>query len=218
MSTGKAIRWGIVPVVAAFVLALLPMAAMAEDVPTFQPSEVKIVKVIKGSPEAPVAGDQFGFTITGLGYEDANGNLIAGTTAPMINSVTSPAAIAMNATSTETNVISDNHQTQTITFANIDWPKNFPHAGVYEYRVVESGVTDGTVNVNGHHYNASVNAYLMRIYVVNDAASSSAGTGLKIQAVTLEDTDDGQKVDQMEFTNRYDQNAALTITKKVTGD
>lgn len=179
-------------------------------------SDVKIVKHVQASPEAPIANDRFTFTFQGLGYEDADGNLVSGSSAPSIPNLTTPAVGEMDS------------NTQDIEATGISFPANFPHAGVFQYEVTEYGSSTQIITTGGHNYHPSQAKYLMRVYVVNN------GDNLSISRVTMqvetpdyvygdEPTDEqnetvDEKVSQMDFTNRYDGRASLVIRKDVTGD
>ena len=81
----------------------------------------------------------------------------------------------------------------------------FPHAGLYEYTVSE---TAGIEN-NGITYDMA--SYNLRVYVVNNEDGS-----LEVRSITAEK--DGEKQNELSFTNTYRKNSSLTISKKTEGE
>ena len=80
----------------------------------------------------------------------------------------------------------------------------FPHAGLYEYTVQE---TAGSTN-NGVTYDTA--SYELNVYVINDENGD-----LKVQSITAEK--DGEKQDELSFTNTYRKNSSLAISKTTVG-
>lgn len=80
----------------------------------------------------------------------------------------------------------------------------FPHAGVYVYTVKEIAGTDD----NGVTYDGAT--YTLRVYVINEEDGS-----LKVENVTAEK--DGEKQDELSFTNTYRKNSRLEISKTTAG-
>ena len=80
----------------------------------------------------------------------------------------------------------------------------FPHAGLYEYTVSETaGIEDDGITYDTASYN-------LRVYVVNNEEGS-----LEVRSITAEK--DGEKQDELSFTNTYRKNSRLTISKKTEG-
>ena len=81
----------------------------------------------------------------------------------------------------------------------------FPHAGLYEYTVSETaGIEDDGITYDTASYN-------LRVYVVNNEEGS-----LEVRSITAEK--DGDKQDELSFTNTYRKNSRLTISKKTEGE
>ena len=83
--------------------------------------------------------------------------------------------------------------------------ETFPHAGLYEYTVSE---TAGIEN-NGITYDMA--SYNLRVYVVNNEEGN-----LEVSSITAEK--DGDKQEELSFTNTYRKNSRLTISKKTEGE
>ena len=80
----------------------------------------------------------------------------------------------------------------------------FPHAGLYEYTVSETaGIEDDGITYDTASYN-------LRVYVVNNEEGS-----LEVRSITAEK--DGDKQDELSFTNTYRKNSSLTISKSTEG-
>ena len=95
------------------------------------------------------------------------------------------------------NGLSTINKTADITFGE------FPHAGLYEYTVQETAGAE-----NGVTYDTA--SYDLNVYVINDENGD-----LKVQSITAEK--DGEKQDELSFTNIYRKNSSLTISKTTTG-
>ena len=81
----------------------------------------------------------------------------------------------------------------------------FPHAGLYEYTVSETaGIEDDGITYDTASYN-------LRVYVVNNEEGS-----LEVRSITAEK--DGDKQDELSFTNTYRKNSSLTISKTTEGE
>lgn len=79
----------------------------------------------------------------------------------------------------------------------------FPHTGLYEYTISETvGAGDGIT------YDTA--SYDLNVYVVNNEEGS-----LEVRSITAEK--DGEKQDELSFTNTYRKNSRLTISKKTEG-
>ncbi len=93
--------------------------------------------------------------------------------------------------------------------SNIEFDAEFPHAGVYEYRIKET-----SENIEGITYSTDV--YYLRVYVKNTEQ------GLLVDKMTAEkgtETGNAQnKVAEMQFINIYRKDAKLEITKNTKGD
>lgn len=210
----------------AFGLALaLPAVAFAADAggdtssPAMNLSDVSIVKHVQASPEAPISNDTFSFSFTPVGCEDDEGAIISGSAANMGTIPNLVSKKVSEGTSTDGGYNTD------ITTSGIQFPTNWPHAGVWQYQVAEVGANQTHVEVNGNQYKPSQASYIMRVYVEN------VDGGLRATKVTLagktEDVvsgdegtagwTEGDKVESMEFTNRYDKQAGLVIRKSVDG-
>ena len=81
----------------------------------------------------------------------------------------------------------------------------FLHAGVYEYTVSETAETEN----DGITYDTA--SYDLRVYVVNNEEGS-----LEVRSITAEK--DGEKQNELSFTNTYRKNSSLTISKKTEGE
>ena len=81
--------------------------------------------------------------------------------------------------------------------------ETFPHAGLYEYIVRETAGTE-----NGITYDTA--AYHLNVYVVNEENGN-----LEVRSITAEK--DGDKQDELSFTNTYRKNSSLTISKSTEG-
>ena len=79
----------------------------------------------------------------------------------------------------------------------------FPHAGLYEYTVQETAGTE-----KGVTYDTAV--YNLNVYVINKENGE-----LEVQSITAEK--DGEKQDELSFTNTYRKNSSLTISKTTAG-
>lgn len=95
------------------------------------------------------------------------------------------------------NGLSTINKTADITFGE------FPHAGLYEYKVQETAGTENDVTYDTASYD-------LNVYVINDDNGD-----LKVQSITAEK--DGEKQDELSFTNTYRKNSSLTISKTTTG-
>ena len=82
--------------------------------------------------------------------------------------------------------------------------EDFLHAGLYEYKVTE---TAGTTE-NGVTYDVA--KYDLNVYVINQ----DDGT-LKVESITAEKN--GEKQEELSFTNTYRKDASLTISKTTVG-
>lgn len=98
---------------------------------------------------------------------------------------------------------------------NVLQDTTFPHAGIYTYTVKE---TAGTITPSGGTVTYSQAEYTMVVYVKNDGSG-----GLEVSDfVVTQDKDDtgtttGTKTAAM-FTNTYNSDTTLTITKAVAGN
>ncbi len=81
--------------------------------------------------------------------------------------------------------------------------ETFPHAGLYEYTICETAGTE-----NGITYDTA--SYNLNVYVVN-----TENGNLEVQNITAEK--DGDKQDELSFTNTYRKNSSLTISKSTEG-
>ena len=80
----------------------------------------------------------------------------------------------------------------------------FPHIGLYEYTISETvGAGDGIT------YDTA--SYDLNVYVVNNEEGS-----LEVRSITAEK--DGDKQDELSFTNTYRKNSSLTISKTTEGE
>ena len=79
----------------------------------------------------------------------------------------------------------------------------FPHAGLYEYKVTETAGTGDGITYDTAEYD-------LNVYVVN-----YEGGDLKVKSITAEK--DGEKQDELSFTNTYRKNSGLTISKTTEG-
>ncbi len=95
------------------------------------------------------------------------------------------------------NGLSTINKTADITF------DEFPHAGLYEYTVQETAGTENDVNYDTASYD-------LNVYVINDKNGD-----LKVQSITAEK--DGEKQDELSFTNTYRKDSSLTISKTTMG-
>ena len=82
--------------------------------------------------------------------------------------------------------------------------ETFPHAGLYEYTIRE---TAGTEN-DGITYDTA--SYELNVYVINNEDGD-----LEVRNITAEK--DGDKQDELSFTNTYRKNSSLTISKSTEG-
>ena len=81
----------------------------------------------------------------------------------------------------------------------------FPHAGLYEYTVSETaGIEDDGITYDTASYN-------LRVYVVNNEEGN-----LEVSSITAEK--DGDKQEELSFTNTYRKNSSLTISKTTEGE
>ena len=80
----------------------------------------------------------------------------------------------------------------------------FPHAGLYEYKVTETAGTGDGITYDTAEYD-------LNVYVVN-----YEGGDLKVKSITAEK--DGDKQEELSFTNTYRKNSRLTISKKTEGE
>ena len=79
----------------------------------------------------------------------------------------------------------------------------FPHTGLYEYTISETvGAGDGIT------YDTA--SYDLNVYVVNNDDGN-----LEVQSITAEK--DGEKQDELSFTNTYRKNSSLKISKTTKG-
>ena len=83
--------------------------------------------------------------------------------------------------------------------------ETFPHAGLYEYTIRE---TAGTEN-DGITYDTA--SYELNVYVINNEDGD-----LEVRNITAEK--DGDKQDELSFTNTYRKNSSLTISKTTEGE
>ena len=81
--------------------------------------------------------------------------------------------------------------------------ETFPHAGLYEYIISETAGEE-----NGITYDTA--SYNLNVYVVN-----TENGNLEVQNITAEK--DGDKQDELSFTNTYRKNSSLTISKSTEG-
>ena len=82
--------------------------------------------------------------------------------------------------------------------------ETFPHAGLYEYTIRETAGTENEITYDTAVYNLDV-------YVVNNEDGS-----LEVRSITAEK--DGEKQNELSFTNTYRKNSSLTISKKTEGE
>lgn len=82
---------------------------------------------------------------------------------------------------------------------------NFPHAGEYKYTITEKNTS-----FDGITYDAE--SYTLTVQVSNKQAG-----GLYIKTIAAK-KQNGEKPENLEFTNTYRRNGSLTIEKKTTGD
>ena len=80
----------------------------------------------------------------------------------------------------------------------------FPHAGLYEYTISETAGTGDGITYDTASYN-------LNVYVVNNDDGS-----LEVKSITAEK--DGEKQNELSFTNTYRKNSNLTISKKTEGE
>lgn len=94
---------------------------------------------------------------------------------------------------------------------------DFPHAGVYEYKVKETNEEDPTPNQTYDNFIYDQKEYTLKIYVKN-----TENDALEIAEFKISDQE-GNKEDSLAFENIYkkrgnaDGDASLTITKETTG-
>lgn len=145
----------------------LPAVAMAADggsdasSPAMDLAAVSVVKHVQASPEAPIANDTFSFSFTPVGCEDDEGGIIEGSAANMGAIPNLVSKKVSEGTSTDGGYNTD------ITTSGIQFPTNWPHAGVWQYRVAEVGANQTHIEVNGNQYKPSQASYIMRVYVEN---------------------------------------------------
>ena len=97
--------------------------------------------------------------------------------------------------------------------SEIKFDGDFPHAGLYEYKVKETAGNDKGITY-------STKEYTLRVYVVNFDDGSTY-----IDSITAED-ENGEKPDNLSFTNTYEKNGgddtgenkALVVEKQTVGD
>lgn len=221
---------------AALALALVgvgasPALAADGDVIPSEPEQAKLTKVIVGPENTDGSADTYTFHFAGNGVVTEDGDSLlsgakgeqveqdartiqVGDEVPRISDVTLTGA-QLTTTTSRTN----GQSFQTVVqkpLSEILAGVEFPHAGVYTYRVTESS-TSTALGDTGYYINQSRAAYILRVRVENDGAGDTSTNDSKTHVgdVTLDRVldDDGRAVEMDKVDPTYpkaDANGKIT--------